>query len=222
MTSLDTGKPLRRTQVRLTAEGTITTRIRQRVKALTPRAGCHRDLRETIAQLNPILRGVDRFTVRARPLNWMWSTVGRVNADGTFELKGVIGSVVLSIWTLTGDWTLKTVEHNGRNLADAPIDVRHGETLNGVRVVLTNRPTHVRGGLVDEKQQPAEGTVVIFPEDTSRWREDSRTVRAARPDQKGEFSIKGMPPGKYLIAALDYVQDGQVRPGIPRGAAAPR
>jgi carboxypeptidase family protein len=153
--------------------------------------------------------GVDRFTVRARPLNWMWTTVGRVNADGTFELNGVIGSVVLSIGTLTGDWTLKTVEHNGRNLADAPIDVQHGETLNGVRVVLTNRPTHVRGGLLDDKQQPAEGTVVIFPEDTSRWREDSRTVRAARPDQKGEFSIKGLPPGKYLIAAVDYVQDGQ-------------
>jgi Carboxypeptidase regulatory-like domain len=153
--------------------------------------------------------GVDRLTVSARPLNRLWSTVGRVNADGTFELKGVIGSVVLSIWTLTGDWTLKTVEQNGRNLADAPIDVRHGETLNGVRVVLTNRPTHIRGGLRDEKQQPAEGTVVIFPEDTSRWREDSRTVRAARPDQKGEFSIKGLPPGKYLIAALDYVQDGQ-------------
>jgi RNA-directed DNA polymerase len=32
-------------------------RIRQRVKALTPRAVCHRDLRETIAQLNPVLRG---------------------------------------------------------------------------------------------------------------------------------------------------------------------
>jgi hypothetical protein len=32
-------------------------RIRQRVKALTPRAACHRDLRETIAQLNPVLRG---------------------------------------------------------------------------------------------------------------------------------------------------------------------
>ena len=32
-------------------------RIRQRVKALTPRAVCHRDLRDTIAQLNPVLRG---------------------------------------------------------------------------------------------------------------------------------------------------------------------
>ena len=32
-------------------------RIRQRVKEYTPRAACHRDLRETIAQLNPVLRG---------------------------------------------------------------------------------------------------------------------------------------------------------------------
>jgi len=32
-------------------------RIRQRVKDCTPRGACHRDLRETIAQLNPVLRG---------------------------------------------------------------------------------------------------------------------------------------------------------------------
>ena len=32
-------------------------RIRQRVKACTPAGVCHRDLRETLAQLNPVLRG---------------------------------------------------------------------------------------------------------------------------------------------------------------------
>jgi RNA-directed DNA polymerase len=32
-------------------------RIRQRVKTLTPPPACHRDLRATIAQLNPVLRG---------------------------------------------------------------------------------------------------------------------------------------------------------------------
>jgi RNA-directed DNA polymerase len=32
-------------------------RIRQRVKAVTSRAVCHRDLHDTIAQLNPVLRG---------------------------------------------------------------------------------------------------------------------------------------------------------------------
>jgi hypothetical protein len=160
--------------------------------------------------------GVDRLVVRARPLTWAarMSTLGssgngRVNADGAFEVNAVVGPVVLWIGTLTGDWTLKAIQLNGRDLADDPIEVRHGEVLSGVRVVLTNRPTQVRGGLVDEKQQPADGTVVIFPEDQSRWREDSRTVRAARPDQHGEFSITGLPAGKYLVAAVDYVHDGQ-------------
>jgi hypothetical protein len=160
--------------------------------------------------------GLDRLSVRARPLTWAarhstlgGSGTGRVNADGTFELKAVVGPVVLSIGTLTGDWMLKSVELNGRNLADDSIDVRQGETLNGVQVVLTNQPTRLGGVILDEKKQPADGTVVVFPEETSRWREDSRTVRAARPDQRGEFSIKGLPAGKYLIAAVDYVQDGQ-------------
>jgi hypothetical protein len=158
--------------------------------------------------------GIDRLSVRARPLSWAarMSTLaypGRVNADGTFELNGLLGSVVLTVGTLTGDWTLKAVELNGRDLADDPVEVRHGETLNGVRVVLTNRPTYVSGTLMDEKEQPREGTVVIFSEETSRWREDSRTVRAARPNQHGEFSIKGLPPGEYLIAAVDHIQEGQ-------------
>ena len=32
-------------------------RVRQRVKELTPRAACHRDLREAITKINPVLRG---------------------------------------------------------------------------------------------------------------------------------------------------------------------
>ena len=145
--------------------------------------------------------GLDRLSVRARPLTWAARSstlggfgTGRVNADGTFELKAVVGPVVLSIGTLTGDWTLKSVELNGRNLADDPIDVRHGETLNGVRVVLTNQPTRLGGVLLDEKKQPADGTVVVFPEETSRWREDSRTVRAARPISVASSRSKGCQP----------------------------
>ncbi|MCX5742603.1 MAG: hypothetical protein NT062_08915 [Proteobacteria bacterium] len=32
-------------------------RVKQRVKELTPRAACHHDLRETIAKINPVIRG---------------------------------------------------------------------------------------------------------------------------------------------------------------------
>ena len=157
---------------------------------------------------------VDRMTVRAvaqaqgmRMLGFAPDN-GRVNKDGTFEVKGVTGHVMFSIAPLTGDWTLKAVEVEGRDVSDEPLEVAHG-AVNTIRVVLTSRPSHIRGGLTNDKREPAEGTIVVFPEDSARWREGSRAIRSARPDQNGEFSIKGLPPGNYLVAALDYVQEGQ-------------
>jgi hypothetical protein len=160
--------------------------------------------------------GVDRLFVRARALTRASrsSTLtsadnGRVHTDSRFEVKGLVGPVVLSVRSLTGDWTLKAIELDGRDLADDPIDVPHGHIVSGVRVVLTNRPTILRGRLLNEKQRPAHGTIVIFTEDVSRWRDESRTIRAIRPDQHGDFTFKGLPAGKYLFAAVDYAQDGQ-------------
>jgi hypothetical protein len=54
----------------------------------------------------------------------------------------------------------------------------------------------------------ADGTVVLFPADTSKWFDGSRFVRAARPDQQGRYRIADVLPGDYLVAALDYVEDG--------------
>ncbi len=134
---------------------------------------------------------------------------GRVRSDGSFELLGVLSDNVLSVAPLTGDWTLKAIEVEGRDLADQPLPVEHGATLSGVRVVLTNRPTTIQGALRDEKQNPAEGTVIVFPEDSAKWRDGTRMIRATRPDQRGRFAFKGLPAGDYLLVALDYVQEGQ-------------
>jgi hypothetical protein len=50
--------------------------------------------------------------------------------------------------------------------------------------------------------------VIVFPDDASKWSDDSRWVRAVRPDQQGRYQIQGLPPGDYLAVALDYVEDG--------------
>jgi hypothetical protein len=163
---------------------------------------------------SPLPPNLDRLIVRHTSLTgnrFMTSLLpdnGRVNAQGLFELKGVFGQGLVSIGALTGDWVLKAVDVEGRDVADDPIEVPHGGTLS-VRVVLSQRPSYVRGSLIDEKRQPAEGTVIVFAEESSRWRESGRSVRSTRPDQNGEFSIKGLPPGNYLAVALGYVQDGQ-------------
>jgi hypothetical protein len=134
---------------------------------------------------------------------------GRLQGDGSFEVRGVLSDTVLSVGPLSGEWTLKAIEVEGRDLGDLPLPIEHGGTLVGVRVVLTNHPTIIRGALRDEKQSPAEGTVIVFADDRTKWREDSRAVRVTRLDQRGLFTFKGLPPGEYFLVALDSVQEGQ-------------
>jgi hypothetical protein len=164
----------------------------------------------------PLPPGFDRMQVRP-PFNpnarMMVSVLhpdnGRVQSDGSFEVRGVLTDTVLSIGPLTGEWTLKAIEVEGHDIADLSLPIEHGKTLSGVRVVLTNRPTIIRGVLRDERQNPAEGTVIVFAEDSAKWREGSRTLRATRPDQRGLFTFKGLPAGDYFLVALDSVQEDQ-------------
>jgi hypothetical protein len=165
---------------------------------------------------SPLPPNIDRLYVRpklltpGRKLMGTWTVGnGQVDKTGAFELKHVFGPARLTIETLSGDWTLKSVLLDRRDLADEPIDVAHGATIAGLRVVLTRTPTSLRGAITDEKLRPADGTVVTFPEDRALWGGESRRVRAARPDQRGEYSFKGLPAGTYLIAPVDFVEDNQ-------------
>jgi hypothetical protein len=165
---------------------------------------------------SPLPPGFDRMQVRppfnpnARMmLSLLHADNGRVQSDGSFEVQGVLRDTMLSIGPLTGEWTLKSIEVEGRDMADLPLPIEHGKTLSGVRVVLTTRPAIIRGALRDEKLNAAEGTVIVFAEDTATWREGSRTIRATRLDQRGLFTFKGLPAGDYFLVALDSVQEGQ-------------
>ena len=76
-------------------------------------------------------------------------------------------------------------------------------------IVITNKFPTLRGQLVDEKAQPAEGTVILFPDDPSKWGERSRLVRTTHGRTCPGRSNSGyVPPGDYLIAPVDYAQTG--------------
>jgi len=61
-------------------------RIRQRVKALTPRAACHRELCDTIAQLNPVLRGWGAYFRTGNAA----ATFGSIDDYVTWRLKRLL------------------------------------------------------------------------------------------------------------------------------------
>ena len=166
----------------------------------------------------PLAGPLERLTVRGRTMNADFrarqpsgsTENGRVSKEGVFEFKGAFGPTLLTIAPLQAPWSLKAIEYEGKDVADTPIEVKHGDTIAGFRVVLTNRPSVVRGMIRDAQSQAViDGTIVVFAADSSKWREESRMIRSTRTDQHGRFEIRGLPPGEYLAIALDYVRENQ-------------
>lgn len=131
-----------------------------------------------------------------------------VNDDWTFAITGIVGAARLRV-TLPEGWAVKAMTHGDRDIATVPVELKGGESLTGVRIVVTDRVGTLSGALVDEAATPvADGTIVMFSADTAKWFEASPFVRAVRPDQKGQYRISGILPGDYLAVAPDYVEQG--------------
>lgn len=131
---------------------------------------------------------------------------GIPQADGSFVLTNVFGRARFQA-TVPEGWMLKSVRHEGRDITDDVVELGSRQQMSGVEVVITNRVTEINGQVVDEKNAPVgEATVLLFPADESRWYENSRAIRATRPDQQGRWQLKTMPAGEYLAVALDYME----------------
>ncbi len=135
---------------------------------------------------------------------------GIVNADWTFEMNGISGTMLFRPSKLPAGYMLKSVLLDGRDITDTPLDIKGSGDIDGVQVVITDRVTELSGTVSDAKGQAVrEYAVAVFAEDAARWKWPSRFLAAARPDQQGQFKISNLPPGRYLAVALDYLEEGQ-------------
>jgi hypothetical protein len=132
----------------------------------------------------------------------------RINSDWTFAVTDLFGPARLRL-NLPEGWGVKALQRGGRDVTDIPLETKAGEELSGVEIILTNRVTSLGGQVTDNKGAVVtDGTVIVFAADAQKWQENSRFVRAARPDEQGVWQVRGLPPGEYLATAIDYVQEG--------------
>ena len=134
---------------------------------------------------------------------------GRVNQDGTFQLRGIAGPQMIRAQGTPVGWALKSVTLDGADITDTAYDFRPGNNVSGLVVTLTDRLSEVTGGVRDARGQPvADYVLVAFAEDARLWGAQSRHVQTTRPNQNGTFSVKGLPPGRYLAAAVPALENG--------------
>jgi hypothetical protein len=134
-------------------------------------------------------------------------TNGQVAADGTFQLRASRGAVLFRVGA--ANWMLKSVTLRGVDITDTPTELSGFDDLDGVRIVLTDRMTELTGTVVDDRGQPADSaSVVVLPARERDGLGAQRYVRVMRLAPGGQLSLRGLPPGQYLIAALPSLENG--------------
>jgi hypothetical protein len=109
-----------------------------------------------------------------------------------------------------GQWTLKSVLVAGQDVTDQPVDLKPGQNVDNVTIVLTDRSTEVTGTVRDVRNAPVTAiTVIAFSTDQQYWRAQSRQIQTARTDSTGAYRLRGLPPGDYFIVAVDGVEQGE-------------
>jgi Carboxypeptidase regulatory-like domain len=133
---------------------------------------------------------------------------GVVNDDWTFEVSGLSGRRFLR-FNVPPTWAVKSIGVDGTDVIDTPIEFK-GDDVDGIDVTLTQRITEVSGSVNgDGGAKVTDATIVLFADDREKWTPQTRFIRSVRPDQQAQFKIRGLPPGRYIAVALDYIEPGE-------------
>jgi hypothetical protein len=159
----------------------------------------------------PPTSGIQINSQALQPERPIFARPARVEADGTFRMTNLFGPRQIRVGGLPQNWTLKSILVGGVDVTDNPVDFKSGQEIKDAQIVLTDRVTEITGKAAAADGVPARDyTVVIFPEDQTKWTGTSRYIRSARPDQQGLFKVRSLPPAAaYLAVAVDYLEDGE-------------
>ena len=131
---------------------------------------------------------------------------GAVKEDGTFEIDDVPpGNYQVAVFSPSEkyrDWYLKSLLSAGREAADTGFAATGDMSLD---VVVNANGASIEGTVVDSAGKPAAGVFVLtVPSSGKLGRPDS--YQTAKTDAKGNFSMRGLNPGEFVVVALENMQ----------------
>jgi hypothetical protein len=144
----------------------------------------------------------------------LWGGGGRVDAAGRFTFAGVIPDTYqfTTTWNAPAardKWFIKSSTANGREVFETPLRVNPNETLDWT-VTFTDKPAGFTGVLQDSGGRAAtDYYILVFSSDRRHWTPGSRRIGMTRPGTDGSYSVKGLPPGEYFLAAPTDLETGE-------------
>jgi len=136
---------------------------------------------------------------------------GEVFEDQIFSFRNVMeGKYRFRLLLVPGNLYLKSARVQGEDALDQGFEVRNGEKIVSAEIVLS-----ANGGELDgtvKQQENGEivkgATIVLFSREPGRQGPRSRWTRTAQSDQHGNFQLRGVAPGEYLVCALVNHESG--------------
>lgn len=139
------------------------------------------------------------------------ATPGRAAADLSFRTAGYPGGrYVAAVATLPMGWTLKSVMSGGRDVSVEPLELTDAD-VKDVVITFTDLTTELSGVVTGARGPEANAEVIVFPADSAAWKDIgvvARRGRNVRPSGAGAFSMSGLPPGAYFVAAVPVAAIG--------------
>jgi carboxypeptidase family protein len=129
------------------------------------------------------------------------------NSDWSFEVTGVAGPVRLAV-KAPAPWWLKSLRTGVIHSPDELLDLGTTTGAQGdLTLVLAASAASVSGRVQADRLQ-SDNIVIVFPTEERLWFNRSPYIRMSEPGTNTRFTLAGIPPGEYFIAAVN-VNSGQ-------------
>jgi len=150
-------------------------------------------------------------------VNFGGSSRSTIGGDGSFRVGGLsAGTANLNLgptmdMTQMKGFMVSRIERDGVAQSPRGIEIKDGEQVSGIRVIVIYGTATLRG-VVNVENGPLPPGVRIFVR-LSRPGEAPLNVRPPNVDERGRFMADGLPAGSYEI--LVSVAGGNVKPRTP-------
>jgi len=131
-----------------------------------------------------------------------------LQADGHFEFHDLPpGNYTLRVDGLPYGWLAASAFLDGRDALDFGLRIEPGSSIEDLVVTVADKLPEVSGVLRDASDRPTTaGWVILFPADKTYWPAAARRTLGVRPGVDGRFVFRLVPPGDYLVVAVDAEQ----------------
>jgi hypothetical protein len=132
----------------------------------------------------------------------------RLDRDWHFFVGDLHAPLMLRLQGLPAEFAIAAVTRTNEDVTDRPITVT-GD-IDDVRIVLTRKTGEISGRVETERGIPVSNAIVVaFAENSATWGVGSRYIRPAYSDEQGRFTVKGLLPATYRVAAPRTLLPGE-------------